>query len=142
MKRWQIPLLLSFFSCPLFAQSGKTKTALFKRASTEIALNQQQLESVFRLLRGDTIHLDFKDFVFIGVVSSRMEAPQMHSVVLKSTNLAGTVFSVAKRSREEGDHYSGRMINLVSEDGYEIASRNDRYFLKKIETARIVEDGK
>ena len=75
-----------------------------------------------------------KNLVLSGIVVSKSGAPDkaMASVVVKSTNRPGTVFTFTRVVEEDGRYsYSGRLLNRNAGDALEITREGGSYLLRK-----------
>ena len=138
-------LLACFVFCLLHATAQSTTALLrspdynkpkrFADLPEKQFLNVQELESLFHLAPGATVSLPVaKQFLLHGTVVS-VSPPSdknVQSVVIKSSNRAGTAFTFTRITENDGSFsYSGRMLGRETGDALEIIKEGGRYVLRK-----------
>ena len=75
-------------------------------------------------------------------MSSVKKYDNLYKVVIRSSSLDNTLFSISKRIEEDSSvNYIGRIINEKYADGYELKKENDgSYSLNKIQTEELIQD--
>lgn len=133
-------LLCSFFSqaqdkpIPI-NEPDYNKPKLFSDLPSRMNLNVSNLETLFRFSAGETVSVQVTpDLLLQGIVASTSDAssPGFKSVVIRSTNRQGAIFTFTRRTGKEGASiYIGRLMSKANGDAYEIAHENGSYFLQK-----------
>jgi len=112
-----------------------SKPKLFSDLPQKMALNVLGLEPLFKLSVGNTVSIQLtNDLLLQGVVVSTSDVhnASARSVVIRSTNRQGAVFTFTKTNRSDGSiSYIGRMMSRQNSDAYEIAMENGSYVLQK-----------
>ena len=119
------------------------KSQLFRNNSQRVPAKVNELDKAFSAVEGSLIKLHFKNFDFEGTITSSLKRyDNLYSVVIKSSSLDNTIFSLSKRINEDKTiTYVGRMINENYADGYElIEAEEGGYFLNKIKTDVLLQD--
>lgn len=122
---------------------ANNKSQLFRNSSQRVAAKLDELDKAFSAPEGSFVKLQFKNFDFEGTVTSSLKRyDNLYSVVIKSSSLDNTIFSLSKRINEDKTvTYVGRMINENYADGYElIEAEGGGYFLNKIKTDVLLQD--
>jgi hypothetical protein len=111
------------------------KPKLFSDLPLKMDLRVTDLEPVFGLAIGTEINQFLAaGFPFKGVVVSKSEGQDasLKSVVLRSSNRQGAVFTFTRRTGQDGTVvYLGRIISMHHGDAFEVALENGRYVLNK-----------
>jgi hypothetical protein len=127
---------------PSFAQ-GKVpinepdhnKPNLFADLPDHMPLRVSNLETLFNLEIGAPVNVTLSgNFHIIGSVISKSPEKDLNvkSIVIKSINRKGAIFTYTKTVKEDGTvKYLGRIISTRNSDAYEIVKEEDQYILKK-----------
>ena len=109
------------------------KPKLFKDLPSKMNLKVTEMESLFRLKMGALISFHVTDEMLLeGTVVSKAEDDQVKSVVIRSSNRPGAIFTFTKTKGRDGkDEYVGRMLSRHNGDAYEIVKENGQYVLIK-----------
>ena len=121
--------------------SGRSQ--LFRNVSQRVPAKTDELDKAFSAKEGTFLKLHFKNFDFEGTITSSLKRyDNLHSVVIKSSSLNNTIFSISKRINDDKTiAYVGRMINENYADGYELVQDEEGgYFLNKIKTEVLLQD--
>jgi hypothetical protein len=126
------------------AQINKaTRQHQFSRLSDKLPAATTELDKAFRAAEGTKIQLQFSNFSFSGIVTSSIRRyDHLQSVIIRSSALDNTIFSISKRINDDQTvTYTGRIINEKYADGFELArDSGGRYALNKIRTESLIED--
>ena len=120
-----------------------SKSQLFRNVAQRIPAKTDELDKAFSTPEGKFVKLQFRNFDFEGTVTSSLKRyDNLYSVVIKSSSLDNTIFSISKRINEDKTiTYVGRMINENYADGYELIEAEDSgYVLNKIKTDVLLQD--
>ena len=121
--------------------SGRSQ--LFRNVSQKVPAKTSELDKAFTAKEGSIVKLQFKNFDFEGIVTSTVKRyDNLYSVVIKSSSLDNTLFSISKRINEDNTiNYVGRIINENYADGYELVQDEvNGYVLNKIKTEVLLQD--
>jgi hypothetical protein len=147
MKIFYKLLAISFILISSYATKAQvqtsTKQRLFSRYSDKLPTKANELDKAFLAPEGAQIKLNFSNFTFSGVVTSSVKRDHnLSTVIIKSTSLNNSVFSISKRINEDNTiTYIGRIINENYADGYELKKDSlGNYELNKIKTESLIED--
>ena len=116
---------------------------LFSRYSEKLPTAVTELDKAFNAKLGADVNLKFSNFSFSGTVTSSVKRyDNLYSVVIKSTSLSNSLFSISKRINDDKTiTYVGRVINEKYADGYELTKDSDgNYALNKIKTEELLQD--
>ena len=111
------------------------KAKLFADLPQRMKLKVKEMEALFSLPVGTVINTQATDqFKLQGTIVSKAEDATVKSVVIRSTNKQGAIFTFTKVSKADGNsNYIGRMISRQHGDAFEIVKENGQYVLNKIE---------
>ena len=109
------------------------KPRLFSDVPQKINLKVSDMEFLFSYSVGSSVSAKFsKDFHFKGIIVSKADDPVVTSVVIKSTNRQGAVFTFTRIKNENGNFiYRGRILSRENGDAFEIVNENGQYILQK-----------
>jgi hypothetical protein len=111
------------------------KPHLFADLPDNMPLKVSNLEGLFELETGSPVNVTLSNnFHIIGSVISKSSGNDLNvkSVVIKSINRKGAIFTYTKSVKEDGSvKYLGRIISTKNSDAYEIVKEDDQYILKK-----------
>ena len=109
------------------------KPKLFSDLPQKMDLKVSNIESLFRYKVGASVSLQVtNEFLLEGTVVSKSHDAQVESVVVRSTNRPGALFTYTKTvTKEYGERYVGRMVSRYSGDAFEIIKENGQYVLIK-----------
>lgn len=119
------------------------KAQLFRNTAQRVPAKRDELDKAFSAPEGSFIKLQFKNFDFEGTLTSSLKRyDNLYSVVIKSSSLKNTIFSISKRTNDDKTiTYVGRIINENYADGYElIKAEEGGYVLNKIKTDVLLQD--
>ncbi|MEO6682454.1 MAG: hypothetical protein ABIN48_06470 [Ginsengibacter sp.] len=142
-------MMCSYASSAQIINHGRTqlpsseKSQLFRGLSQRVPAKVTELDRAFSAKKGTSIKLQFKNFDFEGVVTSSIKRyDNLYSVLIKSSSLDNTIFSISKRINDDKSiTYVGRIINEDYADGYELVQDDDGgYVLNKIKTEVLLQD--
>lgn len=120
-----------------------SKTQLFRNSSQRVPAKIDELDKAFSAREGSNVKLHFRNFDFEGTITSSLKRyDNLYSVVIKSSSLDNTIFSISKRINDDRTiTYVGRIINENYADGYELIKAEDGgYVLNKIKTDVLLQD--
>jgi hypothetical protein len=124
------------------AQTATAKPAQFSAYPENITCTEAQLQGLFNAGTQAAITLTLPgNFIFKGVVQSN-EQPysNLQTVIIRSTNFPGSVFSVSKRTDAGNTYqYVGRILSFQHSDLYELALENGVYALQKKKFSNIIQ---
>jgi hypothetical protein len=136
-------VLLSLTALTSFSQEKKIpinepdygKPRLFSDLPQKMSMDVVSLEPLFRLTVGNSVSVQLtNEFILQGVVvsTSDINDAALKSVVVRSTNRQGAIFTFTKTTRPDGSFaYIGRMMSRNNGDAYEMALENGTYVLQK-----------
>ncbi|MEP6616249.1 MAG: hypothetical protein ABJA57_06695 [Ginsengibacter sp.] len=135
-----LPLLILFFNYAR-AQPGP-KPNLFDAYPASMDCPVTELEKAFSSVKGDPVEFIFSGNSFTGVVvASKHTFTNLRNVVIRITNLQGTIFHISKITNADNTNsYTGRILNLKYGDGFELKNISGNYYLKKIKTDDVIQD--
>jgi len=111
------------------------KPQIFSDLPQKMTLRITELEGLFNLASGASVSLMVTDqFRLQGAVVSKSSDTDasLKSVVVRSTNRIGCVFTFTKLTDSNGNiSYIGRMISAQHGDTFEIIKENGQYVLSK-----------
>lgn len=110
------------------------KPKLFADLPQRMNLKVKEMASLFNLPVGTVINAEATEhFRLKGTIVSKAEDATVKSVVIRSTNKQGAIFTFTKVVNADGSsHYMGRMISRQHGDAFEIVRENGQYVLNKI----------
>ena len=139
--------LMTTFSCiSIFAQKTTVSNApvrepdykkphLFGNLPQRMNIELKGLDTILQYETGKQVSFELApNFTFKGVVSSVANKYEntINTIVIRSTNFQGAVFSISKTINPDGTSYfSGRIISFQHGDGYEINNEDGQYYLIK-----------
>src|SRR2546423_3036629 len=108
---------------------------LFANLPQRMSLKPSGLETLFSLPVGDTVNIPLADnFHFQGTVVSKSNPKDslVHSIIIRSSDKPGTVFTFTRTSGIKGkEKYIGRIISRNSSDAFVVTFDNGQYILQK-----------
>jgi hypothetical protein len=111
------------------------KPHLFADLPDHMPIRVSNLETLFNLEIGAPVNVTLSgNFHIIGSVISKSPEKDLNvkSIVIKSINRKGAIFTYTKTVKEDGTvKYLGRIISTRNSDAYEIVKEEDQYILKK-----------
>lgn len=123
--------------------SRSSRENQFSKLSEKLPTALTELDKAFLAPEGTKLQLNFSNFSFSGIITSSLKRyDNLYSVVIKSSSLDNTLFSISKRINEDNTiSYVGRIINEKYSDGYELRKESDgTYALNKIKTEVLIQD--
>ena len=123
--------------------SASSRQNQFSKLSERLPATLSELDKAFLAPEGSKLQLHFSNFSFSGIITSSVKRyDNLYSVVIKSSSLDNTLFSISKRINEDNTiTYIGRIINEKYADGYELRKESDgTYALNKIKTEILIQD--
>ena len=115
----------------------------FSKLSERLPAALSELDKAFYAPEGSKLQLQFSNFSFSGIITSSVKRyDNLYSVVIKSSSMDNTLFSISKRINDDNTvTYVGRIINEKYADGYELRKDSDgTYALNKIKTEVLIQD--
>jgi hypothetical protein len=147
MKRIKKVLLLCVIATATYTAGAQiaasSRQNQFSKLSSKLPTTLSELEKAFLAPEGTKLQLKFSNLTFSGIVlSSVKKYDNLYKVVIKSSSLDNTLFSISKRIEEDSSvSYIGRIINEKYADGYELKKESDgSYSLNKIQTEELIQD--
>lgn len=111
------------------------KPQLFADLPQKMNLRLPELEELFNEATGTSVNLLVTDQLrFQGTIVSKSSEQDalIKSVVIRSTNRAGSVFTFTRLASPDGSFsYIGRIISTNHGDAYEVINENGQYVLNK-----------
>lgn len=111
------------------------KPKLFDDLPSKFPLDIKLVETFLDLPVGQTLAVPLtKGLRYQGVIVSKSDAtdPNLKSIVVKSTNRGGSVFTFTRLRNEDGSYtYLGRILSHKHGDAFEIEFENGQYILNK-----------
>lgn len=111
------------------------KPALFDDLPSKFSFDIKVLESLLDLPEGQSLSLPLtKGLRYQGTVVSKSDPndPNVKSIVIKSTNRIGAIFTFVRLRNEDGSiSYQGRIISYKHSDAFEIQVEDGQYVLTK-----------
>jgi len=111
------------------------KPHLFADLPDKMPVKVSNLETLLDLEPGDPVNVAIStNFHIIGSVISKSSERDLNvkSIVIKSINRKGAIFTYTKTVKEDGTvKYLGRIISTKNSDAYVIEKEEDQYILKK-----------
>ncbi len=110
-----------------------SKPRIFSDVPQKINLKISEMESLFDLAVGHEVTAKFsKEFHFKGTVVSKANDASVISVVIRSSNSQGAVFTFTRIKAQDGGFiYRGRILSRNNGDAFELVQENGEYFLQK-----------
>lgn len=147
MKRMYKVLVLCIIIMSSYTAEAQIATSIrkdqFSKLSERLPAALSELDKAFLAPEGSKLHLNFSNFSFSGIITSSVKRyDNLYSVIIKSSSLDNTLFSISKRTNEDKTiTYVGRIINEKYADGYELRKESDgTYALNKIKTEILIQD--
>ena len=150
MKRVNTVLMLCIIIMSSYTSEAQIATSSrqnrqnqFSKLSERLPTALTELDKAFLAPEGTKIQLNFSNFSFTGIITSSVKRyDNLYSVIVKSSSLDNTLFSISKRINDDKTiSYVGRIINEKYADGYELRKESDgTYALNKIKTELLIED--
>jgi len=147
MKNMYKVLVLCIITMSIYTAKAQNSTPVrrnqFSKFSEKLPTALSELDKAFLAPEGSKIQLNFSNFSFSGIITSSVKRyDNLYSVVVKSSSLDNTLFSISKRINEDQSiSYVGRVINEKYADGYELRKEsNGTYSLNKVETQELIQD--
>lgn len=155
MKVHKTITLLAFLAVctiPAFAQDQKqplntniaNKPRQFSDLPERAPMKVSALENLLDLPVGATVNTNIADKVsLVGVVVSKSNPADatVKSIVVKSTNRKGAIFTFTRRTSPDGTFsFIGRMLNKDAGDALEIVKEGQDYVIRKKELSRIMSE--
>jgi hypothetical protein len=116
------------------AQTATAKPAQFATYPEQLACTEAQLQALFSANAEASIVLSLPgNFIFKGVVQSNEQLyGGQQTVIIRSTNFPGSVFSLSKTADASNNiRYVGRILSFQHSDLYELQAGNSGYTLQK-----------
>ena len=135
-------LLISTYATKAQVQTS-SRQHLFSRYSDKLPTRVNELDKAFLAIEGSEIELNFSNFSYKGIVTSSVKRyHNLSTVIIKSTSLNNSLFSISKKINEDKTiSYIGRIINENYADGYELVKDTlGNYSLNKIKTETLLQD--
>jgi hypothetical protein len=147
MKKFYTLISLSFIlisAFPVKAQvTSSSKPSAYARYADKLPTKANELEKAFSSSAGTEITFHFSNFTYSGIITSMVKRNStLSTVVIKSTTLENSIFSISKKlNADQTVTYIGRIINQNHADGYEITKDdNGNYAMNKIKTDELIQD--
>lgn len=143
LKTYTLSVLFALFYLQSTAQTASVplnepdynKPKLFADLPERMNLNLAEAETLFSAAVGASVNkLVTTQLRIQGTVVSVSNAqdPFVKSVVIRSSNRAGAVFTFTRITNADGSYsFIGRMISMQHSDAYEIVKENGQYMLSK-----------
>ena len=114
-------------------EPDRNKPQLFADLPSKMNLRISETENLLKLSVDSPVTVLLADnFLFKGMVVSKSVDPTVSSIVLRSTNRQGAIFTFTKRLNDEGGFtYLGRIMSKNNGDVFEISQENGQYILQK-----------
>lgn len=145
MKNFYVLLMVIVFiiiSHAANAQQAAAKPAQFAAYPESISLSETQLSSLFTQPVNAAITLNLAGgFTFKGVVQS-VDQPfaYQQSLIIRSTNFPGSVFSLSKITEATtGARYVGRILSFQHSDLFELQYENGACMLRKRQFDHVIQ---
>jgi hypothetical protein len=147
MKKIYTLSVLSFIlisTLPVKAQvTTSSRPSAYARYADKLPTKPNELEKAFSSPAGTKITFNFSNFTYSGIITSTVKRNcTLSTVVIKSTTLENSIFSISKKLNDDKTvTYIGRIINQNYADGYEII-KDDKgnYALNKTKTDVLIQD--
>jgi hypothetical protein len=108
------------------------KPKLFADLPERMEISVAQLESLFRYTPSTKVSVQLsKELTLEGTVVSTSNDAAVNSIVIRSSNRDGAVFSFTKSVSKGQTYYLGRVISRAYGDALEIVQEKNRYVLIK-----------
>jgi len=145
LKTGALCVLLNAMALTAFSQNNSklylvnkldyNKAKLFSDLPQKFKIDIKSLESLLDLPVGEGVNMALTGNArYLGIVVSKSDNqdPNVKSVVIKSKNRQGSVFSFARIKNIDGTYmYSGRILSLNHSDAFELHRENGEYVLTK-----------
>ncbi len=124
--------------------SDQAKPFLFANLPDSVLLEEHRLHALLEHGMNAVVQVRFSpNFYLQGKIVSTAQSmqPQQASVVLKSSNHPGAVFTLTS-TRESGGKaiFTGRILSRAHADAYEVVQAHGRYYLIKRSHNDLVEE--
>ena len=124
--------------------ANHSQSLLFTGLPDSVLLDVQQLQSLINQEQDAVAQVRFSpNFSLQGKIVSAAHNPdqQWSSVVLKSSNRLGAVFTLSGMRESNGTTtYTGRILSRMHADAYELVQSAGQYYLVKREHGELVEE--
>jgi hypothetical protein len=135
-------ILLLLFTLPVFSQTKElSETSLFYNYPAKINLTNQLLSQIMTYSKGLSVNINFESGLTFpaSVLEKKNLAENIRTITLKSPQFKNSILSITEITDSEGGiTYQGRIINTIYKDGYEIKKSNNKYYLEKFLTVRVL----
>ena len=147
MKNFYTLFVLSFILISAFPAEAQVETSsrpsAYARYADKLPTKPNELDKAFSSSAGTKVTFNFSNFTYSGIITSMVKrSSTLSTVVIKSTTLENSIFSISKKINDDRTvTYIGRIINQNYADGYEITKDdNGNYALNKIKTDELIQD--
>ncbi len=119
-----------------------SKPKLFLQQPSSIVVDTDALSNLFSLSAGQSVDIPLGSFRYRGIVVSKSntENTAIQSVVIKSTNFIGSVFTFTKIRANGTALFKGRIISREHSDAFELQVQNGQYLLQKKHQLNIINE--
>ncbi|HEY0058709.1 MAG TPA: hypothetical protein VGB56_06210 [Flavisolibacter sp.] len=128
---------------PPFKEPDYNKPKLFAGLPEKIAVQPQYLETFLTAAVGQTIAIHLGAATVEGFVTSKSDPsdPSLQSVVVRSTNFVGALFTFSKVVEKDGRiFYRARLLSRQHSDAFELVKANGDYQFEKKHQLRILSE--
>ncbi|MEJ7912557.1 MAG: hypothetical protein WKF70_05335 [Chitinophagaceae bacterium] len=143
-------LLLTLCLCNCFAQSPApvtepdyNKPKLFASLPQSVNIKVELLSNLFSVQEGNAVSINLGVHVYSGIVVSRSDVAdkETQSVVVRSTNYAGSALTFTRGFTREGEvFFRGRILSRAHSDAFELQIQNNEYYFIKKHQLRIMNE--
>lgn len=118
---------------PPVTEPDYNKPKLFAQLPASVTINIQNLLFLFSAAEGQPVDIPFGTFRYQGVIISKSKGSDttVQSVVVKSTNFAGSAFTLSKITITGNVFFRGRIFSRNHSDAFELQAQNGEYQLQK-----------
>ncbi|HVG12649.1 MAG TPA: hypothetical protein VM843_06565 [Flavisolibacter sp.] len=128
---------------PPFKEPDYNKPKLFAGLPETIVVQPEYLETFLTAAVGQTISIRLGAARIEGIVTSKSDPSDLflQSVVVRSTNYVGALFTFSKVMEKDGRlFYRGRLLSRHHSDAFELLKVNGAYQLEKKHQLRILSE--
>ncbi len=142
MPAWCIAVMLTLLAYSSPAQTLQKRSSLFSAYPASINCTEQQLNSLFNAVNGQSVQLALTDqFILKGTLKNKMNKyGKIETLFIQLPAFDNTLLSISRRADEQENYvYTAHLLNRNFTDGYELRrDKNNKYRFEKIEAEKML----